>query len=108
MKGAAERGVVLAAFGVAIVAAGGVYWTFRGGLLAPSRRRAPRAARTLDDEGGRRSKRARVLRFPRYLMSANPARWAVDFAEYLRFEREAAERHELIEGEIVAMAGRVA
>ena len=38
-------------------------------------------------------------------MSANPARWAVDFAEYLRFEREAAERHELIEGEIVAMAG---
>jgi Uma2 family endonuclease len=38
-------------------------------------------------------------------MSANPARWAVDFAEYLRFEREAAERHELIDGEIVAMAG---
>jgi Uma2 family endonuclease len=36
---------------------------------------------------------------------ANPSRWAVDFAEYLRFEREAAERHELIEGEIVAMAG---
>jgi Uma2 family endonuclease len=29
----------------------------------------------------------------------------VDFAEYLRFEREAAERHELIDGEIVAMAG---
>lgn len=38
-------------------------------------------------------------------MSANPARWAVDFDEYLRFEREAAEKHELIEGEIVAMAG---
>ena len=38
-------------------------------------------------------------------MSANPARWAVDFEEYLRFEREAAERHELIDGEIVAMAG---
>lgn len=31
--------------------------------------------------------------------------WAVDFGEYLRFEREAAERHELIDGEIVAMAG---
>lgn len=29
----------------------------------------------------------------------------MDFAEYLRFEREAAERHELIDGEIVAMAG---
>ncbi len=38
-------------------------------------------------------------------MSANPSRWAVDFIEYLRFEREAAERHELIDGEIVAMAG---
>ncbi|MCL2722812.1 MAG: Uma2 family endonuclease [Polyangiaceae bacterium] len=38
-------------------------------------------------------------------MSANPSRWAVDFSEYLRFEREAAERHELIDGEIVAMAG---
>lgn len=38
-------------------------------------------------------------------MSANPARWAVDFAEYLRFEREAGDRHELIDGEIVAMAG---
>jgi Uma2 family endonuclease len=38
-------------------------------------------------------------------MSANPSRWAVDFAEYLRFEREAGERHELIDGEIVAMAG---
>ncbi len=38
-------------------------------------------------------------------MSANPSRWAVDFDEYLRFEREAAERHELIDGEIVAMAG---
>lgn len=38
-------------------------------------------------------------------MTANPQRWAVDFAEYLRFEREAAERHELIDGEIVAMAG---
>jgi Uma2 family endonuclease len=38
-------------------------------------------------------------------MSANPSRWAVDFVEYLRFEREASERHELIDGEIVAMAG---
>lgn len=38
-------------------------------------------------------------------MSANPSGWAVDFAEYLRFEREAEERHELIDGEIVAMAG---
>jgi Uma2 family endonuclease len=38
-------------------------------------------------------------------VSANPSRWPVDFAEYLRFEREAAERHELIDGEIVAMAG---
>jgi Uma2 family endonuclease len=36
---------------------------------------------------------------------ASPQRWAVDWTEYLRFEREAAERHELIEGEIVAMAG---
>lgn len=38
-------------------------------------------------------------------MIANPRQWAVDFDEYLRFEREAAQRHELIEGEIVAMAG---
>jgi Uma2 family endonuclease len=38
-------------------------------------------------------------------VTANPLRWAVDFAEYLRFEQEAAERHELIDGEIVAMAG---
>lgn len=38
-------------------------------------------------------------------MTANPARWGVDFVEYLRFEQEAAERHELIDGEIVAMAG---
>jgi Uma2 family endonuclease len=38
-------------------------------------------------------------------MIANPSRWAVDFGEYLRFERDAAERHELIDGEIVAMAG---
>jgi len=38
-------------------------------------------------------------------MSANPASWGVDFAGYLRFEREAAEKHELIDGEIVAMAG---
>jgi Uma2 family endonuclease len=38
-------------------------------------------------------------------MSANPSTWPVDFAEYLRFEQEAAERHELIDGEIVAMAG---
>src|SRR5262245_44219115 len=39
------------------------------------------------------------------MTSADPARWAVNFAEYLRFEQEAAERHELIDGEIVAMAG---
>jgi Uma2 family endonuclease len=38
-------------------------------------------------------------------VTANPARWGVDFAEYLRFEQEASERHELIDGEIVAMAG---
>lgn len=38
-------------------------------------------------------------------MVAHSSRWSVDFAEYLRFEREAAERHELIDGEIVAMAG---
>ena len=38
-------------------------------------------------------------------MTANPARWGVDFVEYLRFEREAAEKHELIDGEIIAMAG---
>lgn len=38
-------------------------------------------------------------------MGAYAARWAVDFVEYLRFEQEAAERHELIDGEIVAMAG---
>lgn len=38
-------------------------------------------------------------------MAASTPRWSVDFAEYLRFEREAAERHELIDGEIVAMAG---
>lgn len=38
-------------------------------------------------------------------MIANPQRWGVDFDEYLRFEAEASERHELIDGEIVAMAG---
>lgn len=38
-------------------------------------------------------------------MTANPVRWSSNFAEYLHFEREAAERHELIDGEIVAMAG---
>jgi Uma2 family endonuclease len=38
-------------------------------------------------------------------VTANPSQWGVDFAEYLRFEQEAAERHELIDGEIVAMAG---
>jgi len=27
------------------------------------------------------------------------------FVEYLRFEQEATERHELVDGEIVAMAG---
>lgn len=38
-------------------------------------------------------------------MSANPSRWSVDFSGYLRFEREAAQRHELIEGEIIALVG---
>lgn len=38
-------------------------------------------------------------------MSANPASWGVHFADYLRFEREAEEKHELIDGEIIAMAG---
>jgi Uma2 family endonuclease len=38
-------------------------------------------------------------------MTTNPVRWGVDFLEYLRFERDASERHELIDGEIVAMAG---
>jgi Uma2 family endonuclease len=38
-------------------------------------------------------------------VSANPSSWGVDFAEYLRFELEAEQRHELIDGEIVAMAG---
>jgi Uma2 family endonuclease len=38
-------------------------------------------------------------------VSANPSSWAVDFATYLRFEREAEQKHELIDGEIVAMAG---
>lgn len=38
-------------------------------------------------------------------MTANPAHWGVDFGHYLRFELEAVERHELIEGDIVAMAG---
>ena len=38
-------------------------------------------------------------------MTANPSRWSVAFDEYLRFELEAEERHELIDGEIVAMAG---
>ncbi|MEJ7729155.1 MAG: Uma2 family endonuclease [Polyangiaceae bacterium] len=38
-------------------------------------------------------------------MVASIPRWSFDFAEYLRFEREAAQRHELIDGEIVAMAG---
>lgn len=50
-----------------------------------------------------------MLRVSRVLgstvVTANPARWAVDFSEYLRFEREATERHELIDGEIVARAG---
>lgn len=38
-------------------------------------------------------------------VSANPSNWSVDFATYLRFEREAEQKHELIDGEIVAMAG---
>lgn len=42
---------------------------------------------------------------PEAVLTANPERWSVDFLEYLRFEREAAERHELVDGEIVAMAG---
>lgn len=44
--------------------------------------------------------RARVT-----IHAVSSSRWSVDFAEYLRFEREAAQRHELIDGEIVAMAG---
>lgn len=42
---------------------------------------------------------------PEKAVTANPSRWAVDFAEYLRFEEEASQRHELIDREIVAMAG---
>jgi hypothetical protein len=38
------------------------------------------------------------------IVTANPSHWGVDFVEYLRFEQEAAERHELIGGEFVAMA----
>jgi Uma2 family endonuclease len=38
-------------------------------------------------------------------VTANPARWGINFEEYLRFENEAAEKHELIDGDIVAMAG---
>jgi Uma2 family endonuclease len=38
-------------------------------------------------------------------VTAKASRWSVDFDEYLRFEQEAAQRHELIAGEIVAMAG---
>ena len=38
-------------------------------------------------------------------MTADRSHVGVDFVEYLRFEQEAAERHELIDGEIVAMAG---
>ena len=48
--------------------------------------------------GEARGARMRCLR-------AKASRWAVDFDEYLRFEQEAAQRHELIAGEIVAMAG---
>ena len=36
-------------------------------------------------------------------MTANPERWSVDFAEYLRFQRESKQRHELIGGEIIAL-----
>lgn len=38
-------------------------------------------------------------------MAANPSHWSVDFERYLRFERGAEQKHELIDGEIVAMAG---
>jgi Uma2 family endonuclease len=38
-------------------------------------------------------------------VSANPSTWSVSFTEYLRFELDAEEKHELIDGEIVAMAG---
>ena len=44
-----------------------------------------------------------MLRFE--IVVTNPRSWAVDFGEYLRFERDAAERHELVDGQIVAMAG---
>jgi Uma2 family endonuclease len=40
-----------------------------------------------------------------FSMTANPAHWGVDFVQYLRFEVEAEEKHELIDGDIVAMAG---
>jgi Uma2 family endonuclease len=36
---------------------------------------------------------------------ATPSHWGVNFAEYLSFEREASQKHELIDGELVAMAG---
>ncbi|MBX3231510.1 MAG: Uma2 family endonuclease [Labilithrix sp.] len=38
-------------------------------------------------------------------MVANPSHWSVDFEAYLRYELEAEKKHELIDGEIVAMAG---
>src|ERR1044072_6643695 len=58
---------------------------------------------------GTTSRTARV-RLPPVLamlfsVPANPAHWGVDFGQYLRFELEAEEKHELIDGDIVAMAG---
>jgi len=38
-------------------------------------------------------------------MSANPKSWPVGYDEYVAFENTAHERHELFDGEIVAMAG---
>lgn len=38
-------------------------------------------------------------------MTANPSHWSVTFEDYLHYEEEAERKHELIDGEIVAMAG---
>lgn len=38
-------------------------------------------------------------------MVANPSHWSVDFATYLRYELYWESKHELIDGEIIAMSG---
>lgn len=38
-------------------------------------------------------------------MVANPANWSVDFTTYVRYERAWEAKHELIDGEIIAMSG---